>query len=175
MLRISIGLILTATLYLASCNDMFVRLNIYDQLPEPVIHMERELTISQFNVSKVIHLNNGELQIIEYWGVAAKNSKDEKSIDEIKYGHVPGGYYEFTTAKVLDYGYYYVNVKSTTHSVAGGAFAVVRGRKGKSSVLSIDEPYGYKDTIVKCLDDFLYDEINIINNCLKNADQKKSE
>ncbi len=169
MTKISVGFALTATLVLIGCEGMFatlVQLSIEGPMPEPVIRLEQKLTVSEIRVDKFTGSKGKEIQRIQYWGVAATSIKQERNIGEIRYGHVPNGYHEYTAAKPLDYGYYYVSVVAHVHTIAGGAFIVVRSQDGKMGVLNIKKPYSYGDEVFACIHASRYIEDDV-KNCLK--------
>ncbi len=166
MIRISVGLVFVAVFLVTGCDDTFVRMHVEDTMPEPVIHLKEEMAVYKIQVSKIAHLKDEQFQEIIYWRIAAKSREQEKFMDEIRYAHVPEGFDIYTAAKQLNYGYYVVTIGEAVHRIAGGGFIVLRNRKGRLSVLSIDEPYKYEDTFFECIDKTLYFEDEVKSNCL---------
>jgi hypothetical protein len=173
MAKIGTGVVLAVILLATGCEGMFatlVRLNVEGSMPKPIVRLEHKLTVSEFRVQRFTGLKEKEVQRIEYWGVAATTTKQERSLAEIRYGNVPEGYYEYTAARPLDYGYYYVSVAADVHSIARGAFVVVRAKDGRMSVLNINEPYSYGEDVFVCIHDSRYIEEKV-RACLKKQNQ----
>lgn len=178
MITRAMTLVVAAAFILTGCEGMFatfVQLNVEGPLPEPVIRLEQKLTVSEFHVHKFksTGLAGKEVQRIEYWGVAARTTKQERNLGEIRYGNVPDGYYEYTAARPLDPGYYSVSVAARVHSVARGAFVVVRTKDGRMRALNIGEPYSYGEDFFVCIHDSRYIE-DKVRACLMKSKTKIS-
>lgn len=166
-MRQKIGLLLVFALIVSvtGCNDMFVGVRVEGTIPAPVIRLDESLTLSQVSVEKVEYTENGDLKSTKYWGVVAKDKAQEKSFDVISYGHLPVGYQEYSSLRPLDLGFYSVQLKAL-HSVAGGAFLVLKTENGSLRVLTVEEPHNYKDEVIRCFQDFSYMESDVKENCL---------
>jgi hypothetical protein len=84
---------------------------------------------------------------------------------EIRYGHAPGGFYEYPSARPLDYGYYSIYIAASAHRIAGGAFLILRDRLGKLSIMNINA-YNHRDEFITCVDDAMYYEDAVKSHCL---------
>jgi hypothetical protein len=93
MAKIGTGVVLAVILLATGCEGMFatlVRLNVEGSMPKPIVRLEHKLTVSEFRVQRFTGLKEKEVQRIEYWGVAATTTKQERSLAEIRYGNVVG-------------------------------------------------------------------------------------
>ncbi len=163
--RIRLVLVVALVVLATGCNNTFVGIHVEGPIPTPLIRLDEGLTLSQFSVDKVEYTENGDMKHTKYWGFVAKEKKQEKSLNVITYGQVPVGYQEYSKLRTLDLGFYSVQMKAL-HTVAAGAFLVLKAENGNLSVLMVDKPYNYKDEVIRCFQKFSYNEREVKSNCL---------